>query len=305
MLIALWPFVLFLCLTAMVIFETTPDREFSTLRIVGPEEDKVTTLVAHVSWYRGCAAKWLSFHTFTLERSRNRSSVQEREWAENVLNHCGAMLTSASLTEAVQASLCVYDCSDEFLKAFCENWCPSTNTLIIPQGEPSISLWVLLELGDLPVTSFLFDEVVPTAEYLSQSLGDEARIPVSCRFLLSSYHYLAAQSLMGASSVFDLHPWASAEKHPFDVLRVGFDLEEEYCAALLACWLCVFVLPVEPLDLIRGSVFKMASFMANGSSVSLAPPALAFIYKSLSQISLLINLLLLRGAFLLTTSLVG
>ncbi|GAA0158309.1 hypothetical protein LIER_43441 [Lithospermum erythrorhizon] len=74
------------------------------------------------------------------------------------------MLTSASLTEAVQVSLCFYDCSDEFLKAFCENWCPSTNTLIIPQGELSMSLWDLLELEGIFVTGRLFDEVVPTVD---------------------------------------------------------------------------------------------------------------------------------------------
>ncbi|GAA0144577.1 hypothetical protein LIER_04991 [Lithospermum erythrorhizon] len=53
------------------------------------------------------------------------------EWVKVVLNRCGVMVTNASLTGMVQASLCVYDCSDKFLKAFCENWCPSTNILII------------------------------------------------------------------------------------------------------------------------------------------------------------------------------
>ncbi|GAA0160365.1 hypothetical protein LIER_16937 [Lithospermum erythrorhizon] len=329
----------------MVIFETTPGREFSTLRIVGPEEDKVTTLVAHPPLYRGCVAKWPLFRTPTSERSHGWSSIQEKvlhlkgsdqessdppqgfhflgsmiaagrvqwksplkvcgnfdyipgywEWAENVRHRCGAILTSASLIEAVQASLCVYDYSDEFLKAFCR----------------------------------LFDEVVPTTECLSQSLGDEARILVSCWFLLSGYHYLAAQSpdrsvsiyawigfwnrsYVGyevadqsnskmvcprRSSVFDLCPWNSADRDPFDVLRVSVDLEEEiYCAPFLACWLCVFLFPTEPLDLIHVSVFKMASFMANGSRVSLVPLVLACIYRSLSQISLSDNPFVAPGCF--------
>ncbi|GAA0174628.1 hypothetical protein LIER_27977 [Lithospermum erythrorhizon] len=60
------------------------------------------------------------------------------------------------------------------------------------------------------------------------------------------------------SSVVELRPWDSADIHPFDVFRVGLDLEEEvYYAAFLSCWLCVFVLPAEPLDLIHASVFKM------------------------------------------------
>ncbi|GAA0168735.1 hypothetical protein LIER_23386 [Lithospermum erythrorhizon] len=191
------------------------------------------------------------------------------------------MLANASLTGSVQASLCVYDCSDELLKAFCKNWCPSTNTLIIPQGELSVSLWDLLELGGLSVTGCLFDEAVPTAE--------------SCRFFLSGYEAVDQSNSKVASlnmcprrsSVVEHSPWVSTNKNSFDVLKVGIDLEEElYCATFLSCRLCVFVLPAEPLDLIHASVFKMGSFMANGSKVSLAPPVLACIYRGLSQISL-------------------
>ncbi|GAA0149890.1 hypothetical protein LIER_08951 [Lithospermum erythrorhizon] len=213
-----------------------------------------------------------------------------QKWAEDVLSRCGDMLANGSLTGAVQASLCVYDCSDEFLKAFCENWCPSINTLIILQGELSISLWDLLELGGLSVTGRLFDELVPTAECLSQSLSDEVRIPESCGFLLSGYHYLAAQSFDGRVSISAWMAFGTiffGLTHPFDILWVGVDLEDEvYCAAFLACWLCFFVLPVEPLDLIRSSVFNMASFIANGLRVGLTSPVASWIYKSLSQISL-------------------
>ncbi|GAA0168324.1 hypothetical protein LIER_23069 [Lithospermum erythrorhizon] len=107
------------------------------------------------------------------------------------------------------------------------------------------------------------------------SLGEEARLPVSCRFLLSGYHYLASQSSNGRVSIstwisfwnrslwsyvgykaaerstskvasLNVYPrksslinprlWDSAGRHPFDVLRVDADLEEEvYCAAFLAC----------------------------------------------------------------------
>ncbi|GAA0138455.1 hypothetical protein LIER_00202 [Lithospermum erythrorhizon] len=239
------------------------------------------------------------------------------------------MPTSVFLTKAVQASLCVYDYSNEFLKAFCEHCYPSTNTLIIPQGELSISLWDLLDLGGLSATSSLFDEVVPTAKCFSQSLHDDARIPMSYRFLFSGYHYLVAQSLdervstsawisfwnrslrsyVGyeatdrstskgtslnifphKSSMLEHRSWDTADRYPFYTLRVSVDLEEEvYCAGFLYCWLCVFVLHVEPLGFIRASVFKMASFTANGSRVSLAPPVLTCIYRSLSQISFFDN----------------
>ncbi|GAA0145170.1 hypothetical protein LIER_05423 [Lithospermum erythrorhizon] len=185
------------------------------------------------------------------------------EWAEDILSHYSGILDGALLSDVVLASLCFYDCSDAFLKAFCDSWCRSTNTLIIPPGELSISLWELLELGGLPVTGHLFDEVVPIAECLSPTLDSDARLPRSCRFLLLSSHRLASHFL--DSIVYE---------------------ENVYCAAFLSCWLCVFVLPVEPLFFIRASVFKMASILAKGSRVSLAPPVLAYIYRSLSQISL-------------------
>ncbi|GAA0166248.1 hypothetical protein LIER_21445 [Lithospermum erythrorhizon] len=159
------------------------------------------------------------------------------------------MLANPSLTKDVEGSLCIYDSSYEFLKAFCENWCPCTSTLVIPQGELSMSLWDLLELR---VASL---NVCPRK-----------------------------------SSVVEQCPWDSANRHPFDVLRVGVDLEEEvYCAAFLSCWLCVFVLPAEPLDLICASVFKMAIFMANGLKVNLEALVLTCIYRILSQISLFDN----------------
>ncbi|GAA0148152.1 hypothetical protein LIER_07673 [Lithospermum erythrorhizon] len=232
------------------------------------------------------------------------------------------MLADAFLTEAVQASHYVYDFSDEFLKAFCEHWCPSTNTFIIPPGKLSISLWDFLDLGGLSVTGRLFDEVVPTGECLSQSLSEEARLPASCMFLLLGYHYLAVQSpdrrVLASAwisfwnhsirsyvgheaadrstsksicprklSVLEHRSWDAGDRHPFDTVGASAGLEEEvYCPAFLSCWLCVFVLPAEPLGFIRAGVFKMASFMANGYRVSLAPPFLSCIYKSLSQISL-------------------
>ncbi|GAA0184637.1 hypothetical protein LIER_31925 [Lithospermum erythrorhizon] len=74
------------------------------------------------------------------------------EWVEDVLSRCDRVLGHALLNDAVNASLYVYECWDALLKVFCESWCPSTNNLIIHQGELSIPLWDLLRLGGLPVT---------------------------------------------------------------------------------------------------------------------------------------------------------
>ncbi|GAA0163489.1 hypothetical protein LIER_19341 [Lithospermum erythrorhizon] len=170
----------------MVTFETIPGSEFSTLHMVGAKEDK----------------------------------------AEDVLTRCRGILDGALFSDVVKASLCVYDCSDAFLKAFFESWCTSTNTLIIPQGELFISLWYLLDLGGFPMTGRLFDEIIPP-------------LSVCLRLWIVMFGF---PSLVDTS------------------------LEEEvYYAAFLSCWLSVFFLPVEPLGFIRASVFKMASIMAKGT----------------------------------------
>ncbi|GAA0146309.1 hypothetical protein LIER_06298 [Lithospermum erythrorhizon] len=108
------------------------------------------------------------------------------KWAEDVLSRCSAKLSTASIYEAVRASLFTYENFDTLLKAFVECWSPSTNTLLLPHGEISISLWELYQLGGLPVAGYLMDEVVPSAEC--------HRIPESCRFLLHAYYFLASSS---------------------------------------------------------------------------------------------------------------
>ncbi|KAL0368020.1 UNVERIFIED_CONTAM: hypothetical protein Scaly_1020900 [Sesamum calycinum] len=77
------------------------------------------------------------------------------------------------------------------IEAFCEAWCPLTNTLLTSAGEMSISLWDLHELVGLPMTGCLYDEVVPSA--LELTGVDEKRerfIPRSCKYLLYAYHLL-------------------------------------------------------------------------------------------------------------------
>ncbi|GAA0150100.1 hypothetical protein LIER_09114 [Lithospermum erythrorhizon] len=59
----------------------------------------------------------------------------------------------------------------------------------------------------------------------------------------STYKVASLDICPRISSMVELRPWDSADRHPFDILRVGVDLEEEvYCATFLACWLHVFVL---------------------------------------------------------------
>ena len=52
------------------------------------------------------------------------------EWTEDVLFHFDKALTSASIADAVHASLFTYDCNKNVMRAFCEAWCPDTNTFL-------------------------------------------------------------------------------------------------------------------------------------------------------------------------------
>ena len=62
------------------------------------------------------------------------------EWTEDVLSKNGQTLNSACIRDAVFASLFTYDRNSNIIQAFCEAWCPQTNTLLTSAGETSISL---------------------------------------------------------------------------------------------------------------------------------------------------------------------
>ncbi|KAL0375610.1 UNVERIFIED_CONTAM: hypothetical protein Scaly_0678600 [Sesamum calycinum] len=100
------------------------------------------------------------------------------EWTEDVLSRCGDRLRHLKIYDAVYASLFTYDHNSDIVKAFCEAWCPLTNTLLTSSGEMSISLWDLHELVGLPMTGCLYDKVVPSA------------LEPSCKYLLYAYHLL-------------------------------------------------------------------------------------------------------------------
>ncbi|GAA0172934.1 hypothetical protein LIER_26660 [Lithospermum erythrorhizon] len=53
------------------------------------------------------------------------------EWTKDILSKCGKTLASASIYNFVYVSLYTYDRLPGVVCAFCQNWNPSTNTLII------------------------------------------------------------------------------------------------------------------------------------------------------------------------------
>ena len=56
------------------------------------------------------------------------------------------------------------------IRAFCERWCPTTNTFHSSIGEVSISLWDLYRIAGLPISGSFYDEMVPSAEELSNDV---------------------------------------------------------------------------------------------------------------------------------------
>ncbi|TYK21765.1 putative mitochondrial protein [Cucumis melo var. makuwa] len=64
------------------------------------------------------------------------------EWLELVVGRNTRLLYSTRLYGVVTTSLYTYDRNSDVVRAFCEAWCPSTNTLHTMAGELSTTQWV-------------------------------------------------------------------------------------------------------------------------------------------------------------------
>nr|GMD14893.1 ABC transporter G family member 11 [Ipomoea batatas] len=241
------------------------------------------------------------------------------EWAEDVLNLFRKPLREGMIYDAVFASLFTYDRNVDIVQAFCEAWCPRTNTLITSSGEMSISLRDLYMLGGLPLLGDIYDERIPNALDLNKGSY------TCCAHLLEAFFHLTQQenhttfiqasrwidfwcrktrrypappprkenkksrpkATHNPSGILETAPrWSHVSKAPFVELNIPQNLEQEvYLAVFLACWLCTFVLPGDPTATIRPETFNMACRMARGIKVCLAPPVLASIYYGLNSIS--------------------
>ncbi|KAI3443553.1 hypothetical protein Pfo_000218, partial [Paulownia fortunei] len=93
--------------------------------------------------------------------------------------------------DLMYASLLMYDRNSDIVKAFCKAWCQFTYTLLTSLEKLFISLWDLHTLAGLPMTGFLYGEVVPCVKELTGV--DEVRsrfIICSCNHLPHAYHLL-------------------------------------------------------------------------------------------------------------------
>ncbi|XP_071936559.1 uncharacterized protein [Coffea arabica] len=113
------------------------------------------------------------------------------EWLEDILGRNKQELRENCLFDALYASLFTYDRNLHVLRAFCEAWCPDTNTLHTSVGELSLSLWDLHKLGGLPIIGGIYEEVIPCAEELTGVNEKKLRhIPQSCEYLFAALHHL-------------------------------------------------------------------------------------------------------------------
>ena len=108
-----------------------------------------------------------------------------------MLFRCDKYLFEIHILDVVYASLYTYDRDKDVIRAFCENWCPTTNTLHLAYGEASISLWDLHQLGDLPLHVMFYDEVIPNATELTGEDDKGRFLPKCCEYLFVTYHFLS------------------------------------------------------------------------------------------------------------------
>ncbi|KAH0729695.1 hypothetical protein KY290_000824 [Solanum tuberosum] len=226
--------------------------------------------------------------------------------------------------DAIFASIFTYDHKENVLRAFFDNWSPSTNTVSTFIRELSIYLWDLRTIGGITVHGFFYDEVILSAKKLTH-VDDQGKyfFPRSCSFLFLAFYRLSkgaidevsfqewtkfwfrgprkyvepspttSKNLMkprmnhDPSRNIDMSslPRTEEENAPFAELGVVESFRDEtYLATFFACWFCKFVLPNKKADCIRASVLKVSRLMSHGEIFSLAVPVLASIYRGLRDI---------------------
>ncbi|TYK06377.1 hypothetical protein E5676_scaffold163G00690 [Cucumis melo var. makuwa] len=210
------------------------------------------------------------------------------------------LLYNTRLYGAEIASLYTYDRNSDVVRAFCEAWCPSTNTLHTMVDELSISLWDLWSFGGLPIKGDFYEERIPSFKELTFASLDKTKyLPMICNIFfrrITQYYdkpttrkqkkeprSKSTQNPDG--SKIQAREWSSRESMLFAELAIRDDLKDEtYLAAFLSCWLCFFVFP-QKRSFLHPGVFRVASLMAACTIYSLAVPVLANIYHGLGLIT--------------------
>ncbi|KAA0025448.1 hypothetical protein E5676_scaffold68G00270 [Cucumis melo var. makuwa] len=159
---------------------------------------------------------------------------------------------------AVTASLYTSDRNSDVVRAFCEAWCPSTNTLHTMAGELSISLWDLWSFGGLPIKGDFYEERIPSFKELTSTSRDKSKcLPMTCQYLFQAYYSIVctqrndrsasskndSQQKKASRSKSTQNPdgskiqareWSSRESMLFAELEIRDDLKDQTVASLMA-----------------------------------------------------------------------
>ncbi|KAJ8448608.1 LOW QUALITY PROTEIN: hypothetical protein Cgig2_010495 [Carnegiea gigantea] len=221
------------------------------------------------------------------------------EWTEYILKHFEHTLRSANIYGAVGVSCYPYHFDRDVWRAFCELWGPLINTLHHGAGEVDISLYDLEMIGGLPILGDVYEEFLPPNEDLmdakrfSPTVLELLRIHAElCRFHKSNHihwnwwldHFYRRELtgvLLAEKRRTSSNPPRISQRERLSTLNVTNIVK---LAAFLAFWLSRFILPYRS-EVIRLETFVMASLMAKGQRISLAPTVLRYIYHGLGQVA--------------------
>nr|GME01768.1 ABC transporter G family member 11 [Ipomoea batatas] len=183
----------------------------------------------------------------------------------------------------------------EWTEAFCEAWCPKTNSLLTSAGELSISLWDIHVLCGLPISGDIYDGHVPNALELTGSDVDHGFTPQCCKYLFQAYSYLynrrkrplGVRNQQDEDHSLHVNEWIEFwSRRPQVYDRPILSKNDKRKSRPKNTQNPSGKIPaLKGTRLIRYTTFKMASLMATGQRLNLAIPVLASIYDGLNTIS--------------------
>ncbi|KAJ8432611.1 LOW QUALITY PROTEIN: hypothetical protein Cgig2_032892 [Carnegiea gigantea] len=249
-------------------------RRSSSLQILNaiPSSTLTSILVREVRVKQGTLRYRRNDENKCVDVSRSTFMLGVMEWTEQVLTRFEEPLKQAGIFSANGVSQFPYHFDANVWRDFCELWGPLTNTLHHGAGEVGISLYdferiyTFLEIymrNSCPKIKIWWAiiNILPQifgVLYLWRTKTDSGKEKVETK--KRSPLHISCQKRMA-----DLNITAEGE-----------------LAAFLAFWLSRFVLPHDK-EVIRPETFVMATLMASGQRVSLAPAVLGYIYHGLGD----------------------
>ncbi|XBI89989.1 hypothetical protein VPH35_027714 [Triticum aestivum] len=212
-------------------------------------------------------------------RMVSKGLTWERHDIEYIPRPSGLGEGSDYLCGAIYCSLGDYSISPALLRSLLEKWDPKTNTFLFSCGERTITLLDMYQMAGLPLDGDLYEEFIPPEHALDPSL---CQFPDFLEDLLSAHDHLAKNN--GGHVTFQVWCDYFHNRRDHSVPFASLHEVRLYVTAYIAVWLCYFVV-IGGGAYVRAGVLVMASWIALGRRISLAPPALCSIYFSLRRIS--------------------